>query len=186
VASEATHQPQRTRRPEPGRLFVVLNILAGILGILAAGMLILWAFAERASLGRQTPNPLAAFAWAVAWSSFATVGLCILLVPGLILCVRPTLFALVAPTPAASIRRWPRLTGLTFAWSGVWLIAIAAFPLTLVDQIALGLVPQSDDILEAALGTATLPLLALVLAGRLVPRRRQRPAAGDDPPSRLT
>ena len=173
MTSEASHQPEGTR-PAPGRLYAILKILDLPLGVLAAGMLFVWLFAEVGAVGQRTPNPWAAFAWAATWGLFAAWGLCGFLVPGLILSVRPTRIALVAPTLAASLRRWPRLAGLTFVWAGVWLIAIAVFLLTQVDDIARTSVPQfSDTTVAVTFAVMILPAYSVMLAGRLVPLARR-------------
>lgn len=185
MASEASYQSEGTP-PTPGRLQTPYNILVLGLVVVAMVMFFVWAYVEIAALGQQTPGPLTAFVWAAMRGSLATLGLCGFLVPGLVLCVRPALFALVSPAPAAaSVRRWPRLTGLTLVWAGIGFIAFTVLPLAQVGQVARGQEPYFNFAAAGVtLVVAFVPAYSVMLAGRLVRRRSQRPTAEDGLPSR--
>ncbi len=192
MTSEASYQLDDAP-PAPGRGQTPFTILLLVLVILTMVMILVWLYAEfsaiTAAIANQTPGPWAGFAWAAIWGLMAALGACGVLVPGLILCVRPALLARIAPGSVLSrlsgFRRWPRLTGLTYLWAGVWVVT---FALTTVTQAFRAprepFPPFSNMAFVAVFAMAALPGCTLMLAGRLVRRRSQRPVAEDGPPAR--
>ncbi len=192
MTSEASYQSEGTH-PNPGRRQTPFTILLLGLAVLTMVMLFVFVYAEFSALlsaiANKTPGPWTRFAWAAMWGLMAALGACGVLVPGLILCVRPALLARIAPGSVLSrlsgFRRWPRLTGLTYLWAGVWVVT---FALTTVTQAFRAprepFPPFSNMAFVAVFAVAVLPLFTLILAGGILPRRRQRPVAEDGPPAR--
>lgn len=145
-------------------------------------MFFVWAKTGTFAWHQQTPSVWAPFAWTAAWGLLATLGLGANMVPGLVLCVRPALFALITHgSGSRAVRNWPRLTGLALVLFGAGAVGVAVPPLAQLGQVARGLVPEIDTtMVSITLATAGVPALALMLAALLLPPARRRPPAAED------
>ena len=192
MIGEASHQsveapPWSRRRQTPFTILVLGRV------ILTMVMLLVWVCANLSAItsdiANQTPSPWTRLAWAAMWGLAAALGLRGYLVFGLVLCLHPALLARIAPSSGlprlSGFRRWPRLTGLTYAWAGVWVTTFALTTLAQAFRAPRELFPPfSNTAFVAVCAVAALPGCTLMLAGRLVRHtRRQRPVAEDDPPS---
>lgn len=140
------------------------------------------------ALEHQPPSPVASVAWAATWGLLAALGLCSGVVPGLVLCVRPALFALITyGSGFRGVRDWPQLNGLALVWAGVGVVAVVVPPLAQVGQVARGLVPELNSMVAGVtLAAAFVPAFTLMLATFLMrpARRRESVAENGSPPRR--
>ena len=193
MTSEASYQPEGTH-PAQGARQTPFTILVLGLVILTMVMLFVGVYAVLSAIpsdiANQAPPLWTRLAWAAMWEVVAALALCGYLVLGLVLCVRPALLVLIAPSSGLSrlsaFRRWPRLTGLTYIWAGGWVFAFALTTLAQAFRAPREPFPPFSNVTFVAIFVvAALPWSTLMLAGRLIRRpQRQHPVAEDGPPSR--
>ncbi len=159
--------------PWTGRLQTHFTIV--VFGLVVLAMVMFWVWVSGVALAtfNQMPGPLAQFAKDAAWGLVAALGLCCLLVPGFVLCVRPALFALIVPRSGLSrwsgVRRWPRLSGFTLVWAGVWMIGLALAILAQALRAPRQFLPPFDNTaLVVIFAVAFVPNCTLMLAALLV------------------
>jgi hypothetical protein len=136
-----------------------------------------YASVRHASVGRPSVHWMRLAVTAI-WGLLIATVFFVTIVPGLVLCLRPALFALIGPASGlprwSSARRWPRLTGLAFIWAGAGVIFIASSALSHAFRTPQEPIPIPSFSLTALVGifgAAFGPTLILMLAAFLVRAR---------------